>query len=104
MYKTPTHIKEHVNRIIKEYEILLQQNHAIALQLFLDNRIYSGIETTEYFLKSARHFHKLLDSPCEYLAAKTEEDLNDWINAFNRMKEQYENKLSAIDEGKEKKK
>ena len=37
-------------------------------------------------------------------AAKTEEDLNDWINAFNRMKEQYENKLSAIDEGKEKKK
>ena len=74
MYKTPTHIKEHVNRIIKEYEILLQQNYAIALQLFLDNRIYSGIETTEYFLKSARHFRKLLDSPCEYLTAKTEEE------------------------------
>ena len=37
-------------------------------------------------------------------AAKTEEDLNEWINAFKKMKTQYENKLSTIDEDKQKKK
>ena len=74
MYKVPPHIKAHVNRIIKEYEILVHQGHKIALQLFRDNRMYSGIETTEYFLKSARHFRALLDTQGEYLASQTEED------------------------------
>ena len=37
-------------------------------------------------------------------AAKTEEDLNEWIKAFKKMKTQYENKLSTIDEDKQKKK
>lgn len=47
---------------------------------------------------------KTLNKEHIVFAAKTEEDLNDWINAFNKMKEQYENKLSTIDENKEKKK
>lgn len=74
MYKVPCHIKAHVNRIVREYELLLHQGHKIALQLFRNNRMYSGLETTEYFLKSARHFRNLLDTQGEYLAAATEEE------------------------------
>lgn len=70
----PAHIKSHVNRIIQEYEVLVHQGYKVALQLFRDNRMYSGVETTEYFLKSARHFRRLLDTQEEYLAAKTEEE------------------------------
>lgn len=74
MYKVPNHIKAHVRRIIREYEILLEQGHKITLQLFRDNRIYSGVETTEYYLKSVRHFLKLLETQDEYLEAQTEEE------------------------------
>ena len=74
MYHVPAHIKAHVNRIIREYEILVHQGHKIALQVFKDNHMYSGIETTEYFLKSARHFRKLLDTQKEYLISQTEEE------------------------------
>lgn len=74
MYNVPPHIKAHVHRIIREYELLLHQGHKIALQLFRDNRMYSGAETTEYFLKSVRHFRKLLDTQEEYLSSRTEEE------------------------------
>ena len=74
MYKVPVHIKSHANRIVREYELLLHQGHKIALQMFRDNRMYSGIETTEYYLKSARHFRTLLNAPGEYLVASTEEE------------------------------
>lgn len=74
LYPVPPHIKALVNRIVREYEILLHQSHKIALQIFRDNHLYSGIETTEYFLKSVKHFRKLLDTQQEYLVSQTEED------------------------------
>lgn len=74
MYTVPPHIKSIANRIVREYEILVHQGHKIALQLFIDDRMYSGVETTEYFLKSARHFRNLLDTQEEYLASRTEDE------------------------------
>lgn len=74
MYNVPQHIKSHVTRIIQEYEILVHQGHKIALQIFKDNHMYSGVETTEYFLKSAKHFRELLDTQKEYLISQTEEE------------------------------
>lgn len=74
MYYVPAHIKAHVNRIIREYEILVHQGHKIALQIFRDNRLYSGVETTKYFLKSVKHFRKLLDTQEDYLTSRTEEE------------------------------
>ena len=74
MYNVPVHIKAHINRIIREYELLLYQGHKIALQLFRNGRIYSGLETTQYYLDSARHFRELLDTQKEYLSSKTEEE------------------------------
>lgn len=74
MYTVPTHIKAHVNRIIREYEILVHQGHKIALQIFRNNRMYSGVETTEYFLETVKHFRKLLDTQEEYLICQTEEE------------------------------
>ena len=74
MYKVPTYIKAHINRIIREYEVLVHQGHKIALQVFRDNRLYSGVETTEYFLRSVRHFSELLETQGEYLTAQTEEE------------------------------
>ena len=68
MYKVPTHVKTQVNRIIREYEILVHQGHKIALQVFRNNRMYFGVETTEYFLESVKHFRKLLDNQGEYLS------------------------------------
>ena len=74
MYKVPPHIKAHVSRIVREYEVLVHQGHKIALQFYRDNRIYSGTETTEYVLKTAKHFRKLLDTQDEYLQSQTEEE------------------------------
>lgn len=74
MYKVPTHVKAQVNRIIREYEILVHQGHKIALEVFRNNRMYFGVETTEYFLESIKHFRKLLDNQGEYLICQTEEE------------------------------
>ena len=74
LYTVPTHIKAQVNRIVREYEILVHQGYKIALQIFRDNHLYSGVETTEYFLKSVKHFRKLLDTQDEYLSSKSEEE------------------------------
>lgn len=74
MHKVPSHIKAHVNRIVREYEILVHKGYKITLHVFKDNRLYSGVETTEYFLKSVKHFRKLLDTQEEYLAIPDEEN------------------------------
>ena len=51
MYNVPTHIKTHVDRIIQEYDDMYRRGHKIALQILRGNKLYSGLETTEYYLK-----------------------------------------------------
>ena len=87
MYKVPFHIKAHVNRIVREYELLLQQGHKVALQMFKNNRILYGLETTEYCIKSARHFRYLLDSQDDYLTSETEEEFRRKV--YNKIQEFY---------------
>lgn len=74
MHNVPAHVKTLVARIVREYEILVHQGYKIALQVFRDNRIYSGVETTEYFLKSVKYFYELLETQEDYLACPTEEE------------------------------
>lgn len=74
MYQVPTHIKAHVRRIVREYELLLHQGHIIALQISEKNKIYFGLETTKRYLNAAIHFRELLDTQEDYLASKTEEE------------------------------
>ena len=61
-YTIPAHIKLHVNRLVREYEILYHGGHKIALQVFEDSKLLSGIETTELYLNRVRNFRKLLDT------------------------------------------
>lgn len=75
MYQVPCHIKLHVDRIIKEYEKLYRQGYKICLQMLRGNRIYSGLETTEYCLNSVKHFRRLLDNPEGELFTGTETDI-----------------------------
>ena len=75
MYNVPCHIKLHVDRIIKEYETMYRQGHKIALQMLRGNRIYSGLETTEYCLKTVKNFRRLLDNPEGELFTGTETDI-----------------------------
>ena len=63
MTQVPLHIKKHVDRIIREYELLYRQGHKIALQFLRGNRLYSGLETTKYYLDSLKDFRKLLNKP-----------------------------------------
>ena len=72
--RIPTHIKELADRIIREYELLCQQRHKVALQIFRDNRIYSGVQTTEYCLALVKKFRTQLDSPDTAFLAKTEKE------------------------------
>lgn len=72
MYKVPAHIKSHVDRIIKEYELLYTQGHKVALQFLRGNRLYSGIETTKYCLDSIKNFKALLNHPTGELFSGTE--------------------------------
>ena len=63
MNQIPLHIKQHVDRIVREYELLYSQGHKIALQFLRGNRIYSGLETTKYYLDSIKDFRILLNKP-----------------------------------------
>ena len=63
MYNVPTHIKTHVDRIIKEYDDMYRQGHKIALQILRGNKLYSGLETTEYYLNAVKNFRRLLSKP-----------------------------------------
>ncbi len=74
MHTVPANVKAHVARIVREYEIMVHQGDKIALHVFRENRIYSGVETTEYFLKSVKKFYELLETQGEYLAVKSEEE------------------------------
>ena len=74
MYNVPPHVKSLVNRLVRKYEILVHQGHKMALQLFIDNHMYSGVETTQYFLRSVQYFRTLLGTQTDYLASKTEEE------------------------------
>ena len=87
MYQVPANIKVHVPRMIREYELLVQQGHKIALQLFRDNRLYSGVETTEYFLKSVKHIRHLLETQGEYLRSRSEKEFKRKV--YNKICEFY---------------
>ncbi len=63
MNQVPLHIKKHVDRIIREYDLLYRQGHKIALQFLRGNRLYSGLETTKYYLDSIKNFRKQLNKP-----------------------------------------
>ncbi|MBR3613595.1 MAG: hypothetical protein IKL55_00215 [Clostridia bacterium] len=68
----PIHIKDHVDRIIRELEKLHQKGHNISLQIFEDNNYYSGLKTTEYYLQAARDFRALLDTQNSSIFTGTE--------------------------------
>ena len=76
MHQVPAHIKQLVDRIITEYERLCRQGHKIALQMYRNNRIYSGTETTKYYLEEVRKFRKLLDKPTGSMFVGDEMDVN----------------------------
>lgn len=73
--KIPKHIKTHVDRIIREYELLYSQGHIIALQILVNHRLYAGIETTEFFLNSAKLFREILDNPNHAFFSDTEKEI-----------------------------
>lgn len=75
MQTVPCHIKLHVDRIIKEYEKLYHQGYKIALQMIRGNRIYSGLETTEYCLNTVKQFRRQLDNPTGELFSGTDDDV-----------------------------
>lgn len=87
MYTVPDHIKRHVNKIIGEYELLYRQGHKIALQMVRGNRVYSGIETTEYCLKTVKAFRQQLNHPSGDLFSGTEEQIRRKI--YDRILEFY---------------
>ena len=76
MYCVPPHIKEHVDRIIDEYVLLHRSGFKIALQMYRENRVFSGIETTEYCLNQVRKFRKLLDNPTGSMFIGPESEVN----------------------------
>lgn len=76
MYHVPIHIKEHVDRIIDEYVLLHHSGFKIALQMYRENRIFSGIETTEYCLNEVRKFRRLLDNPTGSMFVGPESEVN----------------------------
>lgn len=63
MNQIPIHIKKHVDRIIREYELLYRQGYKISLQFMKGNRLYSGLETTKYYLDEIKNFRKQLNNP-----------------------------------------
>ena len=63
MNQVPIHIKKHVDRIIREYELLYRQGHKIALHFIRGNHLYSGLETTKYYLDTIKDFRKSLNKP-----------------------------------------
>lgn len=87
MYHVPNHIKEHVDRIIGEYVLLYRSGFKIALQMYRDNRVYSGIETTQYCLNEVRKFRKLLDNPTGSMFVGPESEVNKRI--YNKIREFY---------------
>lgn len=87
MHQVPAHIKQLVDRIITEYERLCRQGHKIALQMYRNNRIYSGTETTKYYLEEVRKFRKLLDKPTGSMFVGHEMDVNKRI--YKRICEFY---------------
>lgn len=87
MYTVPYHIISHVNRIIREYEILYLKGHRIAIQLIRGNQIYSGKETTAYYLKTVTEFKDLLMHPQGDFFNGTEEEIRKRI--FEKICEFY---------------
>ena len=87
MHQVPQHIKHHVDRIIREYQRLCNQGHKVALQLYRNNRIYSGVETTKYYLDEVRKFRKLLDQPKGSMFIGPEMEVNKRI--YNKICEFY---------------
>lgn len=60
----PQHIKDMMDRIIKVYEKLYQNYERVYLNIVVGDTVYSGIETTKYYLDDAKNFRKELDN-CE---------------------------------------
>lgn len=58
----PQHIKDTMDRIIKVYEKLYQKGERVYLNKVVGDTVYSGIETTKYYLDDAKNFRKLLDT------------------------------------------
>lgn len=58
--KVPANVKLHVDRIIREYEVLLHKKQTISIQISDGNQLYSGLGTTKYYLEKAKHFRNLL--------------------------------------------
>lgn len=84
----PEHVKEHVDRIIKEYEKLLKQNVAIFSRVSVNGTDYYGTDTTKYYIESLKKFREELDKQESPLFNGTPEEIQ--INIYHHIMDFYD--------------